>query len=90
MSLDISGQNLSKIEIEGNSLKCYRGGELFQIHSLENITTLNCSRNQLTSIPDTLPGVLTSLYCSRNQLISLPDTLPGGANNFGLFRKSIN
>ncbi len=40
------------------------------------LTTLNCSMNQLASLP-VLPDSLTALYCSTNRLISLP-ALPAG------------
>ena len=78
MALNLSRQNLTRIVIEGKVLKCYRGDELFQEHSFEKISNLDCSYNQLTSLPDTLPEGLKELYCSRNQLTSLPDALPEG------------
>ena len=37
----------------------------------KNLKELNCSNNQLTSLP-TLPQNLKELYCSNNQLTSLP------------------
>jgi Leucine-rich repeat (LRR) protein len=40
----------------------------------KNLEILNCSENQLTSLPS-LPQSLEILYCSENQLTSLP-TLP--------------
>ena len=40
----------------------------------KNLKELNCSNNQLTSLP-TLPQNLEILYCFNNQLTSLP-TLP--------------
>ena len=40
----------------------------------KNLKELNCSNNQLTSLP-TLPQNLKELYCFNNQLTSLP-TLP--------------
>ena len=46
---------------KGNKIKCFKGN-------------LNCSNNQLTSLPDNL-HVEGSLYCSNNQLTSLPKNL---------------
>ena len=40
------------------------------------LTSLNCSGNYLTSLPE-LPSTLTTLGCTNNQLTSLP-TLPSG------------
>ena len=51
MALNLPGQNLTRIEVEGNFLKCYRENELLQVRSLENVTSLDYSRNQLTSLP---------------------------------------
>ena len=42
------------------------------------MTYLDCSSNQLTALPDTLPSGLTTLDCSSNQLTALPATLPSG------------
>ena len=48
--------------------------DLTGIEYLVNLTTLNCSYNQLTSL-STLPNSLINLSCNNNQLNSLP-TLP--------------
>jgi Leucine-rich repeat (LRR) protein len=37
-----------------------------------NLTYLNCSNNQLTSLPQ-LPDTIRHLYCNDNQLTSLPN-----------------
>ena len=46
----------------------------FKNYSLENenIEKLDCSYNQLTSLPK-LPDTLIELYCFYNQLVSLPE-----------------
>ena len=51
----------------------YRGltGELLLPHQMQ-ISVLDCSYNQLTSLPD-LPTSLTKLHCFHNQLTSLPN-----------------
>ena len=72
MSLNLSNQNLTKIEVEGNLLRCYRENELLQVCSLENVTSLDCSDNQLTSLPDTLPERLKVLDCFNNPLRYVP------------------
>ena len=72
MALNLSRQNLTRIVIEGKVLKCYRGDELFQEHSFEKISNLDCSYNQLTSLPDTLPRGLKELYCIKNPLKYVP------------------
>ena len=45
--------------------------DLTGIEHFINLTTLNCSNNQLTSLP-VLPESLTTLYIGSNQLTSLP------------------
>jgi Leucine-rich repeat (LRR) protein len=37
-----------------------------------------CGKNQLTTLPKTLPAGLRDLYCYNNQLKTLPETLPAG------------
>jgi Leucine-rich repeat (LRR) protein len=46
------------------------------IQYFDDLTYLDCSNNQLTSLPE-LPNGLTDLNCSSNQLTSLPE-LPNG------------
>jgi Leucine-rich repeat (LRR) protein len=60
-SLDVSNKTISN---------------LTGINGFTNLRTLNCSQNQLTSLP-ALPTTLTNLNCGINQLASLP-TLPAG------------
>ena len=64
-------QNLTSLDVSAKNIS-----DLTGVNKLTYLKTLNCSSNQLTSLP-TLPSTLTSLTCSRNQLTSLP-TLPSG------------
>ena len=57
ISLDIEGKNLTDIS----------GIEYFT-----NLTSLDCSNNQLTALPVEKLTNLTNLYCSHNQLTALP------------------
>jgi Leucine-rich repeat (LRR) protein len=41
-----------------------------------NLQILNCSLNQLISLPKSLPISLQKLYCYNNKLISLSESLP--------------
>jgi Leucine-rich repeat (LRR) protein len=58
--------NASSLSVSNRSIVSLTGLEAFQ-----NLQILNCSYNQLSSLP-TLPSSLTLLYCSQNQLTSLP------------------
>ena len=54
---------------------CYSNqkGDSIKNHILPNsLLKLNCSYNQLTSLPD-LPNSLLELYCANNRLTSLPN-----------------
>jgi len=46
------------------------------------LTTLYCSENQITRLPETLPADLQLLNCMSNQLTTLPKTLPIGITIF--------
>jgi Leucine-rich repeat (LRR) protein len=61
-TLDLSGLGLTSLPTE-----------LFRNDSI--ITSLFCSANRLTSLPD-LPAALVTLYCDENQLTALPSKLP--------------
>jgi uncharacterized repeat protein (TIGR01451 family) len=61
--------NETFVYISGENIADLSGIEYF-----DNLTTLSCEYNQLTSLP-TLPNSLTYLKCHNNQLTSLP-TLP--------------
>ena len=71
-ALNVSGCNISN---------------LTGIGYFTNLRNLNCSNNNLPSLP-TLPGGLTSLFCNNNQLTALPtlpstiQTLYAGSNRF--------
>ncbi|MBQ3323268.1 MAG: leucine-rich repeat domain-containing protein [Muribaculaceae bacterium] len=71
-ALNVSGCNISN---------------LTGIGYFTNLRNLNCSNNNLPSLP-TLPGGLTSLFCNNNQLTALPtlpstiQTLYAGSNKF--------
>lgn len=74
MKLDISFEGLVHLEINGLSLRCQDNDGIISTHSLEGITNLWCSNNQLQSLP-TLPNGLKVLDCGNNQLLAL-STLP--------------
>ena len=59
-------QNLTSLDVSAKNIS-----DLTGVNKLTYLKTLNCSSNQLTSLP-TLPSTLTSLTCSSNQLTSLP------------------
>jgi Leucine-rich repeat (LRR) protein len=66
-----------RVEIEELDLSfCNLSGTLYLLSLFEKIEVLNCSNNQLTSLPE-LPDGLEMLDCAFNQFISLPE-LPGG------------
>ena len=56
------------------NISCKSFKSLPDLTRYKNLEVLNCSNNQLTSLP-TLPQSLEVLNCSNNQLTSLP-TLP--------------
>jgi Leucine-rich repeat (LRR) protein len=61
--LDLSNKNLKKLP---------------DLSRFTKLTILDCSHNELTSLPSTkgfFPDSLQSLYCDNNNLISLPSTL---------------
>ncbi len=61
----------TSMTILGKSISNLQG-----IHYFSKLTSLDCSENQLTSLPSSLPSKLESLDCSENQLTSLPSSLP--------------
>lgn len=70
MDIDCPGiQTATMVNVAGYNISNLSGIEHFT-----SLLTLNCSLNQLTSLPDLPPG-LTNLNCASNQLTSLP-TLP--------------
>jgi Leucine-rich repeat (LRR) protein len=50
---------------------------------------LHCEKNQLNTLPYTLPPALTSLFCYKNRLTTLPDTLPTGLREFYCFHNQL-
>ena len=65
-----------KYSIEGNIAKYPNLIEIQQLSDYDSIVYINCSYNQLTSLPSTLPESLQTLDCSNNNLTSLPSSLP--------------
>ncbi|MFN5793908.1 MAG: hypothetical protein ACK455_03850, partial [Bacteroidota bacterium] len=63
--------NAININLRNNNISNLTGIEYF-----DEMTILNCNKNQLTSLPQ-LPQYLEYLYCDSNQLTSLPE-LPLG------------
>jgi uncharacterized repeat protein (TIGR01451 family) len=61
---------------------------LFGVRYFDNITFLNCSYNQLSSLA-ALPNSLTGLDCSMNALSSLP-TLPNSLTNLNCEGNQLN
>ena len=49
--------------------------ELLKLENYHDIVYLNCSCNNLTSLPSSLPPTLKILYCYCNNLTSLPLSL---------------
>ena len=50
--------------------------EIKQLEHYNDIVYINCSYNELTSLPEHLPHSLQELYCGWNKLTSLPEHLP--------------
>jgi len=62
--------------------------DLTGVTCFKNMKVLNCSHNQLTSLPS-LPATLTSLNCIYNQLSSLP-TLPDNLIDLVCYNNEID
>ena len=61
-----------KIKLKNCDTK-YRYDTFIEVQQLENyndIVYINCSWNELTSLPDPLPSSLQKLCCWRNKLTS--------------------
>jgi len=71
MTLNISGYQLSKLEINGLTLRAYNSEGTIE-YSLKRIRNINCSNNLLKTLPK-LPNGLKELDCSDNQLQTLSD-----------------
>ncbi len=72
------------------SVDCYAQGirDINGIQYFDNLDTLKCIKNQLTSIP-ALPGGLIQLDCDSNQLTSLP-ALPGSLTTLSCFWNQLS
>jgi len=66
--INISNKNLTKIPE--------------WISQCNNLIKLNCKKNQITQIPDTLPNSLQQFDCRFNQIIQIPNTLPNSLQIF--------
>jgi Leucine-rich repeat (LRR) protein len=64
--LNSLSEDILKLNISSKGIK-----SLPDLTRFKNLEELDCSNNQLTSLP-TLPQNLKILYCSGNQLSSLP------------------
>lgn len=58
--------NITEIEVDEKNIQSLKGIEFFV-----NLTSLDCERNQLTSLDLTSNNSLKYLYCQRNKLTSL-------------------
>jgi len=65
-----------KYSLEGNGVKYKNFIEIQQLPNYDSIVYINCSNNNLTSLPSNLPGSVRELECSYNNLTSLPSNLP--------------
>lgn len=77
MKLRISFKNLVRLVIKNAVLECHDSNGNVITYSVEEITVLDCSFNQLQSLPE-LPSTLKELNCFHNQLenlSSLPNKL---------------
>jgi Leucine-rich repeat (LRR) protein len=74
--------NITQLIVSGRSITNLSG-----IEGFTRLRTLDCSSNQLTSLP-TLPSSLTSLSCGLNRLTTLP-ALPSGLTFLGCFNNQI-
>ena len=71
-SLNLSYKKLTQLKLLGLTLWCYDIEGNVLTHSLEGVINLDCSDNQLSSLP-VLPDTLKELDCSYNRLQTLPD-----------------
>jgi Leucine-rich repeat (LRR) protein len=83
MKVDLSHGHLDEIknyklgditELKLNNNKLIELSEW--INKCVNLQLLDCSYNQLTSLPESLPTTIQWLYCYNNQLTRLPESLP--------------
>ena len=65
-----------KYSLEGDDVKYQDFIEIQQLPDYDTIVYINCSSNNLTSLPSKLPESLQELYCPHNNLTELPSKLP--------------
>ena len=65
------------VTYKDKSEKEYDHFDIDKFENLENIIKLDCSSNQLTSLPENIGSLvnLEKLWCSENQLTSLPESI---------------
>jgi Leucine-rich repeat (LRR) protein len=56
--------------------------EIEQLERYNDIMFIDCSSNELTSLPEHLPDSLQKLDCGSNELTSLPEHLPDSLQEF--------
>ena len=67
--LDISTQNIIRLEIVGKQLYCYHQDGMITSHNIVGLAELDCENNLLTTLPDLSSLTsLTNLYCRSNLL----------------------
>jgi uncharacterized repeat protein (TIGR01451 family) len=75
--------NATSLFVPGSNISNLSGIEYFN-----NLSTLNCSDNQLASLPS-LPNSLTTLDCAFNQLLSLP-SLPNSITTLWCYANQLS
>lgn len=65
-----------KYSIDGKLIAFNSYQEIYDLPDFNRIIFLNCSRNNLEVLPETLPSSLQSLLCNHNRLLKLPESLP--------------
>ena len=80
--LNSLSKDILTLDISGKGIK-----SLTNLTRFKNLKTLDCSNNQLTSLP-TLPQNLKTLDCYNNQLTSLP-TLPQNLKTLDCYNNQL-
>ena len=62
-----------KYSLEPKKFRYNSFQDIEQLDRYNDIVYIDCSWNQLTSLPEYLPNSLQKLYCFRNELTSLPN-----------------
>jgi Leucine-rich repeat (LRR) protein len=63
--------------------------EIQQLPDYDSIVYMNCSSNNLTSLPSKLPESLEELNCSDNNLTVLPSNLPGSLQELWCYNNDL-